>query len=426
MNLLKAGASVAAIRIVNRFLALALSVVFARLLGVEGYGIYAYAFALLSLTLIVTELGVPTILMRDAASAQENNAWSKFKGNVIQGAVICAIAILLVAAIFLSFSGPDESEKSATIALMLVVVPFMVFTKFFSFSLRGIGAVLSSQAGELLIRPLVALVIFSVLVFAVSAEPSPSLAMLSQITGAAAAIFFVLFMFFRKVPEGFGSSPAEYDLRRLGGSMLPLTFVGGAGVINSQADLLMLNWYLGSAEVGVYRVAVQGGALAVFGLQVINIVAAPRFSAMFSSGKTEDIRCLAVMAARISTAVAIVVSLLFLFGGEAFINLLFGSDFVAAYVPLIILCAAQIANAVAGSVGFLLTMTGHERICANSLAFSAVLNIVLNMTFIPLFGVPGAAAASGISLVSWNVMLSIGVRRELGFNASIFGSKKIG
>jgi O-antigen/teichoic acid export membrane protein len=50
------------------------------------------------------------------------------------------------------------------------------------------------------------------------------------------------------------------------------------------------------------------------------------------------------------------------------------------------------------------------------LTMAAVLNVLLSLTLIPMFGINGAAVASAITLVAWNVLLWRTVRLKLGIN----------
>ena len=48
-----------------------------------------------------------------------------------------------------------------------------------------------------------------------------------------------------------------------------------------------------------------------------------------------------------------------------------------------------------------------------------MLNIILNLVLVPRFGIVGAALATTISMVVWNVLLVIAVRKKLGVNSLV-------
>jgi O-antigen/teichoic acid export membrane protein len=80
----------------------------------------------------------------------------------------------------------------------------------------------------------------------------------------------------------------------------------------------------------------------------------------------------------------------------------------------------QIANAAAGSVGWMLTMTGHERQATAVLGIAATAQIGLNAVLIPLFGSVGAAVSAMLTVVSWNLAMAILVWRNLKIVPSVF------
>ena len=72
-------------------------------------------------------------------------------------------------------------------------------------------------------------------------------------------------------------------------------------------------------------------------------------------------------------------------------------------------------------MGFLLTMTGHEQVATKVIGGSALLNVVLNLVLIPRLGLTGAAIATTIATAMRSLVLSLYVRRLLGYDATAFG-----
>jgi Na+-driven multidrug efflux pump len=59
-------------------------------------------------------------------------------------------------------------------------------------------------------------------------------------------------------------------------------------------------------------------------------------------------------------------------------------------------------------------MTGKEKTTMYVLVFSAVVNFFLNFFMIPAFGINGAAYATAISTVLWNLLAVIMIYRYTG------------
>jgi len=98
---------------------------------------------------------------------------------------------------------------------------------------------------------------------------------------------------------------------------------------------------------------------------------------------------------------------------------LFGHDFMSGYMLLPILGVGLLARAAVGPVERLLAMCGQQNRAALIYAFAFVLNVVLGLGLIPVYGLEGAAVATSAALTVESVMLYVAARRGLGID--LFG-----
>jgi O-antigen/teichoic acid export membrane protein len=180
----------------------------------------------------------------------------------------------------------------------------------------------------------------------------------------------------------------------------------------------MLGFFQSSADVGVYRVAVQGATLVAFGLQVANFLIAPQFARLYALGDKAVLQRLVTMSARIILFASLPVALALMFAGGTIAGWLFGPEFEKSHMPMAILAGGQLISSVMGSVALLLSMSGHERDVARIMVFSAGLNILLNIVLIPPFQLVGAASATTISLATWNILLYRVVKERMGIDST--------
>ena len=59
-------------------------------------------------------------------------------------------------------------------------------------------------------------------------------------------------------------------------------------------------------------------------------------------------------------------------------------------------------------------MTGKHRVFQNIIIGAAALNLLLNAVLIPPFGINGAATASALSMVFWNLLSVVVIKRQFG------------
>ena len=81
---------------------------------------------------------------------------------------------------------------------------------------------------------------------------------------------------------------------------------------------------------------------------------------------------------------------------------------------MMILLAGILAKAMVGPAEVLLTMAGHQKVCAAIYGFALSINIALNIWLIPVFGIEGAATATMAAMIIEALVLHITVRRKLG------------
>jgi len=118
-------------------------------------------------------------------------------------------------------------------------------------------------------------------------------------------------------------------------------------------------------------------------------------------------------------ACTLILGILAIAFGKIILNA-FGPGFDAAYPALVVLVFGQIVNALAGSVGFLMIMTGHQRQMAYILCGVAVMNAALNAAFVPMYGLMGAAAATTMTHIVWNGIVLAYVLRVQALNPTVF------
>lgn len=422
-QLLRGGAGTIALKIAHTFLALGATILLARMLGPDGYGTYAYVFALITLIAIPAKVGLPQLIVRETARAQAGEQWGLMRGLWRWGnLVVISFSLALVAASAMTVSviaGRFSYVQIATFAWALTLVPLIALGNLRGAALLGLRKVVQGQLPEYVVRPglLILLLLVAPLLWpgqVVTAAHAMGL------NALAVAVAFTIgaWLLRRARPLPVTHAVPTYQARRWLVSAMPLALTAGLQLINSQTDIIMLGFFSSAEEVGVYRVAVQGATLVAFGLQAVNMVVAPHFARLYAQGNIAGLQRMVTASARVILLSTFPVVAAFLIFGKEMLSLLFGTAFVPAYTALAILCVGQLINAAMGSVGLLLTMTRHEKDAAWGVAVAAAVNVALNLILIPAFGINGAAVATAITLATWNVLLCRKVWQRIGVQSA--------
>ncbi len=407
------------LRLLQIVLLLMVEIALARLLGSSGFGLYSYAIAW-ALLLALPQSGLATLVLRETARGIAGTDAGIVRGiwswsNRIVGlyaALLTAAGLATLAAV-----GPhDLPPKLRLVLLSLPLVPLLGLTYVRGASLRGLGQVVPGQIVELLLVPVLFLVFLGLSAFWSGAGLPPERAIAAYLVAAVLAVVAGHLMLSRHTPEAARNAPPRWHSEAWLRSLGPLAGLAFLGTLNVQINAVILGAFHPAEEVGFYRVAMQMANLATFGLIAVNAVLPPQFASAHTRGDIPRLQRLARLSATVSFLFAAATTLLFLLFGRTLLELAFGPPLAKAQIPLLILLTAQLVNAGCGSVGFLLTMTGHERDALLALLTAAAAGLTISCATIPSFGLPAAAVAASASLVIWNVMMLVFARRRLGLN----------
>jgi O-antigen/teichoic acid export membrane protein len=169
-----------------------------------------------------------------------------------------------------------------------------------------------------------------------------------------------------------------------------------------------------SSEVGIYHTAFKLSMFAAVALMSINSIASPKFAEMYASKNKEGLKKIVHQSTKMIFWVTLPLVVIF-FSIPDFLLGLFGEEFKVGMFAFILLSCGKMISAFSGSVGNILQMTGNQNILARILFLGAIINVLLNLILIPKYGINGAAIASTISTVFWNITMVFAVKKKLGF-----------
>jgi O-antigen/teichoic acid export membrane protein len=162
---------------------------------------------------------------------------------------------------------------------------------------------------------------------------------------------------------------------------------------------------LGSDEaVAALRVGERGAQFVALSLALVNMVIAPHIVITYRQGNIPRLQQISRQSSRGAFLLALPVALTLIFFGKPLISLVFGPHYAeTAYMPMVVLVLGQLFNVAMGSVGILLSMSGHEKSSLLCQAVGLGTTLILGVVLIPPFHELGAAVAVAVGLVVWNL-----------------------
>lgn len=422
LTTLARGAGVAlSIQITSVGLIYITQILLARWMGVVEFGIYEYAIALGLFLAVFAGLGLPNAVLRFIPEYTVRQDWARLRGMILGSWQQTIIASLIMAGcgtgFLLAWNAYRDVQHLFPLLLGIWTVPLLALMKLQLEMIRANRQIALAYAPSLVVYPFL-----TILAAYLWLQTRQELTSVAAIALSMLSLFLVLAVqlgfFYRGLGKDVWSVPPEYSVRQWLLVSLPLLFVDSSFIILNQTDTLMLGAMLGGKEVGIYNAALKTAAWVNFILLSVNAVAAPMFASLYAAGDRDGLQRLVSAIARCMFLPALLVAVGLIVFAEPVLGL-FGPEFVAARWAMTALIVGQLVNVGAGSVGYLLMMTGHHNQCAHVMGWSALVNLLLNLIGIPLLGIAGAALATAVSMALWNIWLHALVVKHLEISPSI-------
>jgi O-antigen/teichoic acid export membrane protein len=402
-------------------LSFVLSVLFARLLGVAGYGTYSYTMAWIHLLAVPALFGLDRLLIREVAAYRAREQWHLLKGllqwsnrMVLPVSVVLA---MIAAGIVWLFTDRMRFETSTALWTGLFILPLFSLIAVKQAAMQGLSRVVYALLPDMFVRPMILAVSLGCAYLILRDGLNVQLALGLNIGAATCALFFAIYLLRKMVPNIAKDVAPVYQRRLWVRSALPMMLISGMHVINHRIDEIMLGTIKNAEAVGLYSVANRGAQLILVIQAAVNVALGPAIAGLHASGKTGQLQQLMTKASRGVLVISMTVAFGLLLFGDAFLSI-FGSEFVQGNRAFTILIFGCVINAAAGSVSLLLVMTGYERDAAKGIGFGVLLSIVLNAALIPKWGVEGAATATSIGMSARNIMMAVLVYTRLGIHST--------
>jgi O-antigen/teichoic acid export membrane protein/Mrp family chromosome partitioning ATPase len=397
----------------NQAALLGVTMLVARMLGRADVGVYAQAYAFLSLLGTLALTGLTTGLTRFVAVHLAERDAGAVRGTVRFGlAVSTMTAAALGAALFVAMPWLvdavfHEPRLAVPLRLVALTLPTTAFTNAALAATQGYRTMKPFALIGLIFEPVTRLALVASLLLLGAGLPGVMAALL--VSNLAAAVLAALALGRVMGPP---TAPATYRPRELlaFSTMSWLAGLASNGLL--WADVLLLGMLGNSGQVGVYNVAARLVHLATFVMVPINAAFAPRIADLYHRGRMDSLRHTYALAGswiiRLSLP-AFVVLLVFPRDLLAF----FGRGFAVGAAVTVILAAGKFVDAATGPCGMMLNMSGRPRLNLVNNAVGLVLNIILNLLLIPSYGIVGSAVAWAVSLCLINVARVLQVWLEL-------------
>jgi len=224
----------------------------------------------------------------------------------------------------------------------------------------------------------------------------------------------------RRLGANVAPGAGRYEPLRWLGTALPLFMVDGFFLMLTNVDTLILQLFVGPADVAVYYAATKTLALVNFIYFAVGAACAHRFSEYHVAGEADRLARFLADAVRWTFWPSLALAVILLVLGRPILSL-FGPGFADGYPLIAIMMIGLLARAAVGPAERLLIMIGQQKICAAIYGGAFAVNLALCLLLVPRFGLSGAAIATATAVLTESVLLFVVTKRRLGLHVFIWG-----
>jgi O-antigen/teichoic acid export membrane protein len=415
------------IRVVSAALAYLSQILLARWMGGSDYGVYVYVWTWLLLLGSMMDFGISVSAQKIIPEYRSSGEHALLRG-FLSGSrwmtfIVASAVSTLLAALVKLLSPWIEASAIVPLYIGCITLPAFVVANTQDGIARAHDWMRLGLMPQFIIRQ--SLIIgLTAGAFALGFHLGATAAMLASAAAVWIAMVGQMMMLNRRLGGHIEPGPKAYDFRGWLAISLPILMVEGFYLLLSYTDVLLLQQFRTSQEVGVYFAVVKTLAIVSFIHYAMSATTAHRFAEYHATGDKARLSAYVAHAIKWTFWPSLAATILLLALGKPLLWL-FGPQFVTGYDIMFVAAIGLVVRSAIGPVERLLNMLGHQHICALAYALAFVMNVVLCIALVPRFGGHGAAAATSVSLVFETALLFWIVRKRLGLHVLAFGNGAI-
>jgi polysaccharide transporter, PST family len=375
------------------------SVIVARTLGASAVGTWGYVFAIYSICLLLTTLGMDQIMLLDLVAAREPRSTIVATALMLRLAASLLVAAIMIGTTFAFAAGNSEQDQLLRmLGISLLAMSFDVIGNSFRAQRRFDRVVIPSVVSILVGGAAKAFLVIR----------QHSILPLGYLTVAQSALMQGLILL-SATRSGVGIAWRGFSLayaRELLRISLPLMISGIAVFVYLRANIFFLNEFDSKTDVGLYNAAAAVSGIAYFLPTIMVTALTPSLYRLHTADPPRFIRSLQHLSSFLTVALATIAVVVMLLSNRI-ITLLYGPSFApaAAVLSIHVWTLIPVAYGLTSSVwlaankrtGALMTRT----VCGG------VANLALNVLLIPRWGIVGAAIATLISMLIASMLMLV-------------------
>jgi len=413
------------IRVLSAGLAYLSQILLARWMGGSDYGIYVYVWTWVLLLGSMMDFGISASAQKIIPEYRTSGDHARLRGFLAGSRwmtfAVSSVMSLLLAGVVKLLSPWMSAGEITPLYIGCLTLPAFVVANTQDGIARSHDWMRLGLMPQFIVRQGL-IIALTAGIFVLGLDLGAAAAMAASAGAVWIAMLGQMIVLNQRLAHHIASGPRAYDFRGWLAISLPILLVESFYLLLSYTDVLVLQQFRPSEEVGVYFAVVKTLALVSFIHYAMSATTAHRFAEYNALGDKDRLSAYVAHAINWTFWPSLAATLALLAAGKPLLWL-FGPQFVVGYDIMFVAAIGLVVRSAIGPVERLLNMLGHQHVCAAAYAAAFAMNVLLCLLLVPRFGGHGAAAATSISLTFETVLLFWIVRRRLGLHVLAFGRR---
>lgn len=370
--------------ILGKVLLMATFAIGARALGPESWGVFAYAFALYHVIQILSDFGFHPLIQRRVASGNASLLFLKksIRLRIILGLIGCVVVTLVVW---------KDAEMVGMVAILGISILFRSYYATIRSATQGLERMGFTAILDVALYG--GFLGFSVIGLFLTINDPLSIAY-AWLLGSAIAFIAAREILLKKIDRhSIWKNTHTVNYKFLLMESFPFIFANVILILFHQADIFILEYYRDDEEVGLYFAAYNIFNALILLPGLISVVLYPKFVRKQWVSKGALFKLVAIVFS-LTCVLTIFVGL----SSHYIVSIVYGEQYGSIESTVFILALGAPFVAMTSIVGHRLYAMHKEYASAFMTGISVVINIVLNIYYIPKYGMIAAAWVTSATL----------------------------
>lgn len=395
------------VKVVGILFAILTSVILARNLSLNEYGLYSLSINILNILVVFSVYGIDQFIIKEYSLINQNlnDQISNFSYQSAKRSLLF-ILVLYIGSIF-----ANKFFQANFYFLLLVVIAAPI---------KSTAIILSSyinSKGKPLLSVLIKESSFY-MIFAIFLLAFKKLSNNSSINITTTSILYLSLMITSLMTSiklaNFRFTLKKVSVRKL--KLLPYFINNLSNTIKISIPILLLGILLTSEEVALFSIPAQIMIGFTMLFSIMGTTFSPKISSMLRDKNYLEVRKLNSSVIRVVGSIALIGFFVVAFSGKQILYI-WGEEYQThSYPILLILASGQLVNIFTGFNGFILLYSGYLHLLNIITIASLILTPLIIMFSIHFFGLIGAALGVSISITAENLVKYIFVKKKVWKN----------